>query len=445
MTPQELADRIVERAAPGEQLEAYVASGTSTSVRVYGGEVEAFTVATSRGVGIRVIRDGRQGFAYAGTHDESAIDETLADARDNATFGEPDPHNGLAEPDGHPVVEHDHWRDELEQFPEADKIALAIELERRVLDGDPRIKGVRTASYGDGAGHAAVASTTGIRASGRGTSCSVSVSALAEDGAETQTGFGADLARSPLDLDIDLASGDAVERATRLLGATQPESGRIAIVLEPRIAASIIGLVGGMLTGDRVLKGRSPFADRRGEAIASDVLTIVDDPTDERSLGADANDAEGLACRRNTLVDGGVLNGFLHNAYTGRRSGEGSTASGVRGFSSTPGVGAQALAVAPGTGTLDELIAGVDHGLLVSSMSGLHSGVNPVSGDFSVGVEGLMIRNGAVAEPVREATIASTLQKMLTTVVAVGADLEWQLSGTGAVTLVIGDVSLSGK
>jgi PmbA protein len=103
------------------------------------------------------------------------------------------------------------------------------------------------------------------------------------------------------------------------------------------------------------------------------------------------------------------------------------------------------LAVAPGTGTLDEMVAAIDTGFLVQSLTGLHSGVNAVSGDFSVGAEGLMIRDGAVAEPVREVTIASTLQRMLLDIQAVGADLEWLPGGTGASTLVIGDLALSGE
>jgi PmbA protein len=199
-----------------------------------------------------------------------------------------------------------------------------------------------------------------------------------------------------------------------------------------------------MLNGDAVLKGRSPFADRVGEQVASPLLTFVDDPTDVRSLGAETHDGEGLARRRNELVVDGVLQGFLHNTYTGRRSGRASTGSAQRGISSTPRVAAAALAVAPGSGTHQDVLATVDHGLFVTSRAGLHSGVNPVSGDFSVGVEGLMVEGGDCAAPVREATVASTLQRLLLDISAVGADLEWQPDGTGGVTLVIPDVALSG-
>ena len=440
----ELAERVARQAQPGEQIEAYVARGVSTQVKAYGGEVESLTSAESFGVGIRVIADHRQGFAHAGTFDESVLIETLAEARDNASFGEPDEWFGLAEPDGVEPVDQDLWRDSLATFSPQAKVDLALALERSVQGRDPRVTGVRTAIYADSAGEGAVASSAGVTAYGRGTSCYLSVSALATDGDETKIGGGVDVGREPGDLDVEIAAADAVAKAVRLFGARPVASQRLSIVLEPRLAASIIGLAGGTLTGERVLKGRSPFADRLGEAIASPLLTLLDDPTNPASLAAESHDGEGLACRPNRLIVDGVLQQFLHNAYSARRAGVSSTGSAVRGYRSTPSVGCQALSVRPGSGTHDELVANVELGFLVDSMSGFHSGVNAVSGDFSVGAEGIMIRNGELAEPVREVTIASTLQRLLLGIDAVGADLEWLPGGTGSVTLVIGDVSLGG-
>jgi PmbA protein len=440
----DLALRVAGMARDGEQVEAYVGRGVSTTVKAYGGEVESLTSAESFGVGIRVITDHRQGFAHCGTFDEAVVAETLAEARDNAGFGEPDEWFGLAEPDGVAPVEQDLWSEGLTAFASAAKVDLALELERAVVGRDTRVHGVRTATYSDSAGEGAVAASTGVSAYGRATSCWLSVSALADDGTETKIGVGLDVGRDPHQLDVEQAAGEAVERAVRLFGARPVPSQRLAIVLEPRVAAAIIGLAGGTLSGERMLKGRSPFADRLGEAVASPLFTLVDDPTNPDSLAADSHDGEGLATRRNPLVVDGVLRQFLHNSYTGRRAGLPSTGSAVRGYRSTPGVGPQALAVAPGSGTHQELVAGVELGLLVDSMSGFHSGVNAVSGDFSVGAEGRMIRGGVVCEPVREVTIASTLQRLLLGIEAVGGDLEWLPSGTGSVTLVISDVALGG-
>ncbi len=441
----ELASKVAAEAEGGEQVEAYVGHSTSTSVRVHGAEIESLTQATSAGIGVRVVRAGRQGFAYAGSLAPDVIAEVLGEARDNAAYAQPEDWVGLAEPDGVAPPEVDLWRDGLAAVPTDRKVELALELERAVRAHDPRITGVRVATWGDGSGVGAVATSTGIAVAGRATSCYLAVQALAEDGGETKTGYGVSVGREPDEIDLAEAADDAADRATRLLGAVQPASGTVTLVLEPQMAASLLGVVAGTLNGESVLKGRSPFADRVGEQIASPLVTLVDDPTDTESLGADSHDGEGLATRRIPLIEAGVLQGFLHNTMTGRRAGVPSTASAVRSFRSTPGVGAQALAVTPGWGTLDELVAGVDHGVLVQSMTGLHSGVNPVSGDFSVGVEGLMVRNGARAEPIREATVASTLQRLLLDIAAVGGELEWTPGGTGAVALVIPGVTLSGR
>jgi PmbA protein len=428
-----------------EEVEAFVGRSTSTSVKVHGGTIESLTRATSAGIGVRVIEDSRQGFAWAGSLDDDVIAEVLAEARDNVGYAQPEPWVGLAEPDGVEPPPIDLWREGLAAQPTERKVDLALELERAVRARDRRITGVRTAQWADGAGEAAVATSTGIAVAGRSTFCHLSVQALATDGDETKSGYGVSVGREPDDVDLEEAAGDAVDRATRLLGAVQPRSGSVTLVLEPRMAATLLGVVAGTLNGESVLKKRSPFADRVGDRIASRLVTLVDDPTDPMSLGADPHDGEGLATRPVPLIVDGVLQGFLHNTMTGRRAGVPSTASAVRGYRSTPGVGAQALALATRTGSLDELIAGVDHGVLVQSMTGLHSGVNPVSGDFSVGVEGLMVRGGRRAEPIREATIASTLQRLLLDVTAVGGEREWTPGGTGAAALVIPGVTLGGR
>jgi PmbA protein len=439
-----IATSIVDRAQPGEQVDVMVSRGSSTSIRVFEGEVEAFTSARTAGVGVRVIVDGRVGFAHAGSLAPDVVADLLAEARDNVPFSEPDDAAGLAEPDGVEPVAHDQWNPAVLALSAEERIARAVELERRVRGLDPRISGVRSAAWGDGSGEVAYAGTNGIARVDRGTSCSIGVQPLATDGAETQIGYAGDASRDPDELDDERVARDAVDRATRLLGATQPASARLTILLEPRLVGSLLGIVSGMLDGESVLKGRSPFAHRVGEQIASPLLSLVDDPTRAESISADSWDGEGLACRANPLVEGGVLAGFLHNSHTGRRMGVPSTGSAVRGARSTPGVGARVLVLEPGRRSFDELVASIELGLFVGSLAGLHSGVNPVSGDFSVGADGLMIRDGALAEPVREITIASTLQRLLLDVVEVGGDAEWLPSGDHLASLVIGDVAMSG-
>lgn len=442
---QGIADRIVAQARPGEQIEAYVSRSQETDVRIYEGEVEHFVSARSAGVSVRVIRGGRTGSSYAGTLEESALAEVLAEARENAELGTPDEWAGLAEPDGIAPVAQKLWDERLERFATADKIDLAKELERIALSCDPRVR-VDDSNYSDGAVEAAVATTTGIRASGRENGCHVSVGTLADDNGETQTGWGFSVGAWPGEFDLNKAGREAAERATRLLGAVKPPSKRTTVVLDPFVTAQFLSVIGATLNGEAVTKGRSLFANRLGEAVASPLLTLVDDPTDPRAYTATDLDGEGLAARRNVLIDGGVLGMFVHSSYSARRAGTVSTGNAVRsGAGATPGAGCLALQLVPGTASQDEIVAGLDDAVLVQMVQGLHSGVNPISGDFSTGASGLMIRGGATAEPVREFTIASTLQKMLLDVVQVGGDLDWLPMRAAGVSLVIGDVMMSGS
>lgn len=441
----DIADRVCGWAAEGEQIEVMVGRSRDTEIRVYEGEIENLKSAESAGIGVRIVRGGRQGFAYAGTLDDDVLGDVLADARDNAAFGDPDDANGVAEPDGHPYAELDLYRDALAAFATDKKVELAMELERAVRAADPRITGLESCDYEDGVGELAIVTTTGVRAASRETYAYVSASALAEEGGETQTGYWFSIGRDPADLDVAECARETAERATRLLGAAKPATARTTIVLDPFVTAQFLAILGYAASAENVLKGRSLFADRVGEHVAAGVVTLVDDPTNPEAMTATAADGEGLATRRVPLVTAGRLDGFAHNSYTARRMGTQSTGSAVRGFSSTPSVGTRALVLSPGPTPPGDLIATIDDGVLVQSVSGLHSGVNPISGDFSTGADGLRIRGGALAEPVKEFTIASTLQRMLQDVVAVGSDLTWLPMSAAGVTVVVGDVTVSGQ
>ena len=446
----ELASSVVAQAQPGEDMEVYVTRGTDTEVRAYEGEVESLTSADSSGVGVRVLVDGsegsRVGFAWAGSLDPDVIAATVADARDNARFATPDPDVVLARPDGVAAVELDLWDDGVASTPMEKKVALAVELERATRAADPRVRQVSSADYADSRVEVALASTTGVSSSRRRTTAFLSVDAIAGVGAETQTGTGFSVGRGPGELVADEAMDEAVMRALRLLGAEKARSARCTVVFDPRVVSTLIAVVASALSGEAVVKGRSFFAGRIGETVAAPSVTLVDDPTDFRAFGAASHDGEGLACRRNLLLADGVLLMFVYDTVSARRAGTRSTGSAVRGgFAGTPSAGCRALVLEPGTRGQDQILASVGDGLYVQSVTGIHSGVNPVSGDFSVGAEGLMIQDGALGPPVREVTVASTLQRMLQSVVDIGNDLRW-LPGTAAgQTLAIADMQLSGE
>ncbi|MHB8439498.1 MAG: TldD/PmbA family protein [Acidimicrobiales bacterium] len=440
-----LAARVASQARPGEQLEVYVSRGVETEIRAFEGEVESLSSAASAGVGIRVVIDGKQGFAYSAILDEDVVVETLADARDNVVFATADPHVALAEPDGVRAVALDIWDEGVGATPTSRKVELALELERRVRSLDRRVRSVAFAEYSDVAAEAAIATSTGITASSRRTVCSLAAEAIVGEGADSQTGVGFSATRSPELLDLEHTAADAVERAVRMLGATKPRSGRVPVVFDPRVASTLVAIISSALSGEAVTKGRSFFAGRLEEEVARSMVSLVDDPTDVRAFGATSYDAEGLATRRNVLVADGILKAFVFDSTSARRAGTVSTASAVRGgYGSAPTAGCRALQLAPGGLGAEEILRQVGDGLFVQSISGVHSGVNPVSGDFSVGAEGLIIRDGELAEAVREVTIASTLQKMLQSVLHIGNDVEWLPGVAAGQTLAIDGMSMSG-
>ncbi len=439
------AEEVLERAERGEELEVGVGLGTDIEIRAYGGEIESLASAKAEGLFIRVIVDGRQGTASASSLDPSVIGEVLAEARDNARFASSDPLAELARPDGVVPPELDFFDPALLDHTMDQKLALALDLERLVMAGDRRIIGLDGgADYGESVSVGALVSTAGIRSAGRETNAGLSVFALAGEDEEVQVGFGFSVGRGPGELDIERCAADAVGRATRMLGAVKPSTARLPVVFDPWVTAQFIGLVADMLSGEAVLKGRSPFVGRIGSSIGSAHMTLVEDPTDPAAFGASKTDDEGLATRRVELISGGVLNGFLHNSYTARALGAASTGSAVRAGGGRPVVGPRAVSMNPGDMAAREVIAAVGDGILIQEVSGLHSGVNPVSGDFSTGIEGVMIRGGELAEPVREAIIASTLQRMLTEIVAVGSDVEYFPMEASGLTLAFDELTLSG-
>ena len=448
----DLAQSVVDRARPGEGVEAYVARGHDTEVRAFAGEVEQLASASSAGIGVRVVLGARGeggsrvGFAWAGTLEHGAIGAVLDDARDNATYATADPHVALAEPDWVAPAELDLWDADFSATSTDEKVQMALELERMVRGADPRVRQVESADYGDASVEVALASTTGIRATTRRTSAYVSVSAIAGDGERSQTGSGFSVGRAAHALDLERAGDQAVVRAVRLLGAGKVRSGRFIVVFDPRVVATLLSVLSSALSGEAVVKGRSFFAGRVGEEVASRAVTLADDPTDPRAYGAAAFDAEGLACRRNVLIDSGALEGFVYDSVSARRAGTVSTGSAVRGgYAGTPAAGCRALALSPGELDQPGILSAVGDGVYVQSVTGVHSGVSTVSGDFSVGAEGLMIRAGALAEPVREVTVASTLQRMLRGVLHVGRDVEWLPGAAAGQTISIADMQLSGS
>lgn len=447
----ERAAEAVERAlaAGAADAEAYASEAANREVRVHGGEVESLTAATQRGLGLRAWIGHRVGYGFGTDLSPQGVAAIAARAveaarvADEDEFAAPVPGAG-AEAPALPGLSDPS----LGRWSPAQIAALALAVERTALEADGRVVAVEQAVYSDSAERVALVASSAAGGEYETTSCYAYLQALAEgdDGRETGLGFG--LARGPDGLDPAAIGREGAERATAMIGSAKPPSRACPVVLDETVAASFAGLLGKALGADAVQRGRSPLAELLGEEVAAEAFVLHDDGLDPGGFAAAPIDAEGTPRRRTALIEGGRLRSFLYDSYTARRGDAASTANAGRsGYRSPPGVAASNLIVGAGSASLEQLLAAAGEGVLVTDVAGLHSGVNPVTGVFSVGASGRAIEGGSPGAPLREFTIAGDLVSMLRAVRAAGAERRWVPFGgsVSAPPLLIGELTVSGS
>jgi PmbA protein len=442
----DLAHRVVGRASATEQLEAFVTHERNFTAKAYDGDLESTSSAEPRGAGARLVSDGRTGFAYTTDFSEEGLDDVVAKARANARHATEDDASGLAEATGE-VPKVDGLFDESQPGVTAeDKVTFVLELEGLTRGHDPRIRAVEESVYADAEVEVAIATTTGIAASYRETDAWCYSIAIAEDGGDNEVGFEFGLGRSLAALDAAGVARRAAERAIGVLGAGKISSARMPVVFDPYVAGQFLGVIGRVLTGEAVQKGRSLFAGRLGDKVAGG-LTLVDDGRIAGAPGSAPWDAEGVVTQRTEVITDGVLTSYLYDTVSGRREGRASTGNASRsGFKSLPGPSPTNLAFEPTGESRSDLLRSAGRALLVQDFHGVHSGANPISGDFSVGVTGHLLENGELGKPVKEVTIAAPMLDILSRVTAVAEDRRWLPFGGsyGGATTLVSEMTVAG-
>ncbi|HEY1360041.1 MAG TPA: TldD/PmbA family protein [Thermoleophilaceae bacterium] len=447
MNLESAAGRAVEvaMAAGAGDAEAWAEETVSRHVRVYEGGVESLSDAGGRGIGLRAFEDGRAGYAYGTDLSEEGVAELARAARGAAEVVDPDEFGGLPDELGTTPVQGLH-SPTLADWSTEQKVELALAVERaaRAHEG---VTQVETVVYSDAEARVAIANSRDFSANFEATQAWAYASAFAGEGADLMTGLGVGLARDPAGLDPLAIGNEAAERALALVGARAPETRHCPVVLDTFVAASFVGFIGGMLSAEAVQRGRSLFAGKEGEEVADPAFALVDDGADPDGPSTSPFDGEGSPTRRTPLIENGRLSTFLFDTRSARKAERSTTGNASRGsYRSPPSVGSTNLILESGDQTLAQLAQRVGDGLYVTDVAGLHSGVNPVSGTFSVGATGILIEGGELGRPVREMTIASDLVSMLRAVEAVGSEERWVPFGGSvkAAPLLIAEMSVSG-
>ncbi len=428
-TPLQIARRALERGRRlGADLEVYSQAGRTASIKIYAGDVESITMAQPRGLGVRAVRQGRVGYAFTADLSDSGLDVVLAGAVANVDATDPDPHAALpAQALGPYPSVPGLWRPGVGQTSLEEKIGMALAVERRAL-ACPHVDTVEESVYSDEESRIAICSSTGVVAEAEHSFCFVYAQALAGRDGDRQSGLGYSLGRDPAELDAEAAGAEAGEKAAVLLGARPCATGSYTVVFAREVAAALFSYVAQGLSADAIQKGRSLFAGKLGETVGSSLAGLLDDGLAAGGTATNPFDGEGVPRRRTPLLEAGVLRAYLHSSYTARKSGGDAVSTGNAERSSyrmTPKVAATNLVVTPGSGTLEDLLGRVGTGLYVENAAGLHSGVNVISGEVSVGVTGRLIENGVLGRPVREVTVATDFMSLLSSICDVAGDPRW--------------------
>jgi PmbA protein len=444
----DLAERLVNRARQrgADVAEASARAGWELSARVRLGKPELVEEAGHHSVALRVLKDQRVALTSTSDLSEAGLERCVDDALALVLLSQPDPHAGPADPEllcraPHPDLEL--FDPAIDAIDAGTAIAGATEAEAAALGYDPRITLSEGATFSRSSGTSALILSSGFFGSIRGSYAALSVAPVAEDqGGKKRRGHYFTAHRHASRLESYAKVGEeAARRTLAKLGAHKLETCEAPVIFDPDVARSILGSFAGCILGGSIWRKSSYLLGREGSAVASPLVTIVDDPLRPAGPGSRPFDGEGLRSRRNVVVERGVLKTFLLDCYSARKLGRASTASAARsGGSISPST--TNFVLEAGNQTPEDVRRSTERGLYVTEMMGF--GFNPVTGDFSRGAAGFWIEKGELAFPVSEVTISSSLDAMLRGIDAVGSDLDLK-TATAAPTLRVASMTISGR
>lgn len=428
-------------------VEIYARRDVALTLRAHKGELESFQRSDSVGVGVRVLAGERVGYAYTENLSEAALARVLSEAAGNAEIVEAQPGAGLVDQPGEAPTLAGLFNPGLEEVPLDAKIARVLDLERLTREGDPRVKSVPGCSYSDSESFTRVASSRGLDRHYRTNLTYAFAYPIVSEAGENKTCFEIALSRDFAAIDVADLSARVIRSATRRLGARDIKTGSYPVVFTPRAMGELLNAFSDVFSAKAALEGKSLLADKLGQAVASEKLTIIDDALHATGFGARPFDDEGLASRTVELIAGGVFKTFLHNAQTANRMGAEPTGHGTRGgYKGVVGIAPSNLFVKPGGAHDAALVAGTGGVVVIDDLQGLHAGTNAISGDFSLQAQGMIYEDGVEQHPVHNFTVAGNFLAMLQAVEAVGDDLRFFPHGAyiGSPSVRIASLSIAG-
>jgi PmbA protein len=435
-----LAEDAVKRGASA--AEVIIRQRTELSVGVRLGEIETLQESTDKGLGLRVLIEGRQASVSGSDFSRDALVALINEAVELARLTSPDDTAGLPDPQDFAtsIPDLDLWDDAIAKLSTEQQIEMALRAERAAQEYSSQISNFDGGGFDSASGSVILANSLGFAGEFRATSCSLASVPVAAENGKMQRDYWYDTRRKLSEMDSPEEIGvRAAKRTLRKLGARSVPTQAVPVVLEPNVARDLLGDIFSAVSGESIFRKASFLVGQLGEQIANERLTVVDDGLMPRGLGSRPFDGEGLPSRRTVVINRGRLESYLLNSYTARKLGLRSTGNAGRGLSGAPGVEAGNLYIEPGPHHPDEIIKSVSRGFLITELLGF--GVNIVTGDYSRSAGGIWIENGELTFPVQGVTIAGNLKEMLNSIEMIGNDLDFRGSVL-APTLLIGKMTI---
>lgn len=430
-----------------ENMEAYMETSKSISIGVFDGQVDKYSIAESGGLSFRGVSNNKMGYSYTEKLDETSIAMLIDEAYENASFIESTEDEEIfGGSDNYNKV--NAYNENLSLSSMEEKINLTKKLEKEALSLDKRVTSVQMCGYQEFEETSIIVNTKGVDLSHKVNGGVIYVSVVVKEGEDTKTAMAFRAFNDLKDVHVEEIAKEAVDEALSLLGASPIKTGEYPMIIKNTVFGDILAFCASIFSAEYIDKGLSLLKDKIGENVANELLTLVDDPFLEGGFASRGFDGEGMSTSRKNIIDKGILTTYLHSLKTAKKFNVTPTGNSTRtSYKSPLSIAPSNLYVQPGDNSVDEMISTIDNGVYIIDVAGLHSGLNPVSGDFSLSAHGYEIKDGKIHRPINQITIAGNFYTVLKDIEIIGNDLIFGFpSGSyfGSPSIKISSISVAG-
>ena len=430
-----------------ENLEIFYSQGRDLTIKVFNGDVDVYKLAEAEGLGLRGKYNDKMGYSYTEKVDETSIEFLIDSLVENSKNIDSEDREEIFEGSSD-YRKVNNFNSSLEEITEKEKIEFVKNLEKESMKLDKRIKSIQDCMYGDGYSETVISNSKGLDIKDKSNLSYTYVSVVAKENDDIQSGFAYKVTNNFKELNYKEIAKEAVDEAISMLGAKSIKSGKYPIILRNNVASDILEAFSSVFSSERVQKNLSLLKGKLSEKIASDKISLIDDPFLKNGYASKGFDGEGVPTRIKDIIKEGVLKTYLYNIKTALKDNVKSTGNASRtSYKSSIGISPTNMYIKPGDIDLEQMIKNINEGILITDVQGLHAGLNPISGDFSLSAQGLLIQKGAIKEPVNQITISGNFLEMLKNVEEVGEDLRFGLPSSsyiGSPSLKIKDLDVAG-